>query len=211
MAGQRGFRKRIDVREAIFLANFYGKDSPTKRNGTESARAAGFPESFCETQWPRILRKFGDRGMKDSLLAVGITKPYIAMKIQYILENGKVAEMIPALRLALVGLGELTDNSAGSVNVNASGSGPVMVIVGATEERMKALKGAIPQLTRAQQEEVSNARSAARLEAFKRGEFPPLEKSENGKYIYRKPVEVLDVQCSKSDQESIDPSDTGSK
>lgn len=191
MAGRRGFNSRIDIREALFLANFYGEKSPTKANGKESALAAGYNETTSQTAWPRILKKFGDNGMKDSLRAVGITKPYLAMKIKHILETAKASDMIPALRMALVGLGESTDNSGTNVNVNTTG--PVMMIVGATPERMKALKNATPQLSREQEEEIENNRVNHKLQLLREGKLPEFNLTEGGR-ISRKHPEILDVE-----------------
>lgn len=193
MAGRRGFNSRIDVREALFLANFYGEKSPTKANGKESALAAGYDETTSQTAWPRILKKFGDNGMKDSLRAVGITKPYLAMKIKHILETAKASDMIPALRMALVGLGESTDNSGGNVNVNATG--PVMVIVGATPERMKALKAAAYVPTREEREAAENARVEKRLQLLREGKLPPLPRIEDGRLSqHHSEMEAIDAE-----------------
>lgn len=203
MAGQRGFRARLDVREAMFLANFYGDTSPTKNKGEESARAAGYTESFCQTQWPRILRKFGDAGMKDSLRAVGITKPYLAMKIKFIIEHGKVADMIPALRMALAGLGEATDQSQGSTNTfNA----PVMVIVGASAERMRALKEASYQPTREELQEAENVRVERKLQLLREGKLPPLGQIADGRVSHKHP-EIIDVET--GNVSNLDSSDAG--
>jgi hypothetical protein len=190
MAGQRGFKARMDVREAMFLSNYYGEKSPTKGNGQESARAAGYSESVALTKWPRILKKFGDNGIKDSLQAVGITKPYLAMKIKHILENGKVTDMIPALRMALAGLGEVT-GEGGNVSVNATG--PVMVIVGASPERMRALKAATPQLSREQKEIEENQRVEHKLQLLREGRLPELNYLPDGR-VSRKHPEVIDVE-----------------
>lgn len=194
MAGQRGFRKKIDVREALFLANFYDDKSPTKGKGEESARAAGFPESFCQTHWTRIMRKFGDGGFRDSLRAVGITKPYLAMKLRHVLDTGDNKEMLPAIRMILANLGETTDTAAG-----AGGNvftGPVMVIQGMTQDKLKALRGAVPQLTRAELEEQSNERSARRLELLKQGKLPPLPRIADGRVSqHHAEMEAIDAQA----------------
>jgi len=187
-AGRRGFHAKLDEKEVLFLANFYAADSPTKGKGKDSALAAGYSRSTAETKWPRILKKYEDCSFSSSAKAVGINKPYLAMKLKQIMEKGGDKEILAAIRLALANFGEATDQQAGTV-VNATG--PVMMIVGATPERMRALRTQTTLPTRKELEEQSNERGAARLQMLKEGKLPPLRK--NGKYIYR---ETIDVEAS---------------
>src|SRR6266576_5823005 len=185
-------KRVLDEREILFLGHYYGEDSETKGNMERSAQAAGGPFPASEKWAERILAKYDDCSFKASAKAVGITKPYLAWRLRQILDlpiAKHSKEIIAALRLMLANLGESTDHSVGTGgNVF---TGPVMVIQGATPERLKALKGAIPQLTREQLEQASNERSAARLELLKRGELPPLVKSDKG-YIYRRSLDEED-------------------
>lgn len=179
--GTHKFERKLDEREIVFLANYYGNDSPTKGNKEQSALAAGYTQSTSEQKALRIIRKYEDCSFRASAKAVGITKPYLAMKLKQILDTGGDKEIIAALRLSLANFGETTDQTAG-----ASGNvfnAPVMMIVGATPERMKALRGALPQLTREQKEEESDKRGAERLEQLKRGELPELKRHSKAKVI----------------------------
>lgn len=188
-AGRRGFAGHLDEREVIFLSNYYASDSPTKGKGMHSALAAGYSESVAKTKWPRILKKYEDCGFKASAKAVGITKPYLAMKLKQIIDSGGDKEVLASIRLALANFGETTDQQSGTV-VNATG--PVMMIVGATPERMRALKTQTAPPTKEELEEESNRRSAIRLKMLKEGQLPPLRKTAN--YIYRDKIEVMDVE-----------------
>lgn len=186
----RANKRILDEREILFLGHYYGQDSETKGNVIRSAEAAGIPGIRCDHWARKTLAKYDDCSFKASAKAVGITKPYLAWRLRQILDlpiAKHSREITAALRLMLANLGEATDHSQGTGgNVF---TGPVMVIQGATPERLKALKEATPQLTRAQLEQASNERSAARLELLKRGELPPLVKSDKG-YVYRRPLDA---------------------
>lgn len=187
--GRRGFTARLDEKEVLFLAHYYASDSPTKGKGVDSARAAGYSESVAKTKWPRILHKYEDCSFSSSAKAVGITKPYLAMKLKQIMEKGGEKEVLASIRLALANFGEATDQQSGTV-VNATG--PVMMIVGATPERMRALRTQTALPTKKELEQQSNERGAIRLQMLKEGKLPPLRK--NGDYIYRDKIEVIDVE-----------------
>lgn len=203
MAGQKGYGRGIDVRDALFLEAYYGEKSQTKGNGLESALSAGYSESVAHTKWPRILKKFGNGGFKDSLRAVGITKPYLAMKMRHILEHGDDKEQLSAVRMILSNLGETTDQGQGGGNTfNA----PVMVIVGASAERMRALKEAAYQPTRKELQEAEDARVEHKLQLLREGKLPPLGTIADGR-VSRKHPEIIDVEA--QDVPNLDGSDAG--
>lgn len=184
MGGRKGYGGRPDERELLFLEYYYGTGSITNGKGMESARRAGYTESVSRTKWPRILTKYEDCSFAKSARAVGITKPRIAFTLRKILDLDPEKfpkEVLAASRLFLALEGESTGENGGNVTVNSTG--PTMVIVGATQERIKALRNSTPQLTREQLEEESNQRSAERLEAFKRGELPELPRHSKAKVI----------------------------
>lgn len=136
----RVYRKRdiLDDREVVFLANYYGSDSPTKGNGAQSAIDAGYSELTAHNLYNKLLKKYEDCSFRASGKAVGITKPYLAMRLKQIMEDPKSQGnvVLAAIRLSLANMGETTDSSgSGSVNFNA----PTMVIMGATPKRLKAL------------------------------------------------------------------------
>lgn len=201
-AGRRGYSGKIDVREALFLEAYYDAGSKTKGSGVESALAAGYSESVAHTKWPRLLKKFGDGGFKDSLRAVGITKPYLAMKLRHILDHGDDKEQLAAVRMVLSNLGETTDQSQGGNTFNA----PVMVIVGASAERMRALKEATYQPTREELEAQENARVEHKLQLLREGKLPPLGRIADGRVSQKHP-EIIDVEA--ADVPNLDGGDAG--
>lgn len=76
--------------------------------------------------------------------AQGITKPYVAEKLKIILEHGKAREKLEVAKMFLTMTGDIKDEK-GTPSITATG--PVMVIMGATKERMRALKeGPLAQL-----------------------------------------------------------------
>jgi hypothetical protein len=184
---------RLDDREVLFLANFYANDSPTKGKGKDSAVAAGYPETSATHRADIVLKKYGDLSFSVSAKAVGITKPYLAHKLKQIMETGGDKEVLASIRLALANFGEATDQQGGITGNTFNG--PTMVIIGASAEKMKALREATPQLTREQLEEQSNQRSAERLEMLKRGELPPLPKKTQSKF-HEPQTKVLDIDAS---------------
>ena len=168
-----------DNREMLFLEAYYGADSETRGNQVQSAKKAGYTDSVAVTKATRIIKRFGTGSAAQSLNAAGVNKPYLAMRIRYVLETGKSQEILSGARLAYALLGETTDESKGGVNNTYNA--PVMVIVGANSERLRALRGAVPQLSKEQQEELDNERCQNRLEALKRGELPQLPSRSQGR------------------------------
>lgn len=138
------YRKRdiLDTREVNFLANYYAQDSPTKGNGMQSAVKAGYSEATAHNLYEKILKKYEDCSFRASAKAVGITKPYLAMRLKRILEDpdSKGTEVLAAVRLVLANMGETTDSSgSGAMTFNA----PTMVILGATPKKLKALTSGV--------------------------------------------------------------------
>jgi hypothetical protein len=161
-----------DDREEAFLLNFYSDESLTKGNAKQSALEAGYAESTATDKAQRIIKKYNWKQFKQALAACGVNNLMMAMRMRKMIEKGGDKDALGAIRLALANKGEGTDERTGALNINSSG--PIMVIVGASQERMKALRGAIPQLTREQQEELENQRVQDRLDQLKRGELPQL-------------------------------------
>lgn len=73
--------------------------------------------------------------------------------------------------------GDIKDEKSGATTIN--NTGPVMVVVGASAERMKALRGAIPQMSPERAEEERAARANERLAELKAGRAIPLKHSKN--------------------------------
>ena len=191
----------MDQREAQFLAGYYGMKSETRGDAITSAVHAGFSPSAAG----RLFEKYADLGFQASLKAVGITKPYLAMRAKQLLDlpaekYGK--EVTAVLRIMLAQLGEATDQAPG-----AGGNvfnGPTMVIVGASAERMKALREAAPQLSREEKEAAENERVERRLEMLRNGTMPPLKRNADGRASVSQP-EVLDMEIQEVKVESDTP------
>lgn len=202
--GQKyGPREKLDEREIVFLANYYASDSKTRGKGMDSALAAGYSDSTAFQKSGRILKKFGDCSFAVSAKAFGITKPYLAFRLKQILEmpiEKNVKEVIAAMRLSLANFGEATDQSGSSVTVNSTG--PTMVIVGASPERMRALREATVQPTEEQLELARQARVKKRLEMMDRGELPKIERLADGRN--RKRQKVIDVEIDLPDAQGKD-------
>jgi len=165
-------RGKHDEREERFLIAFYAEDSESRGNKELSARNAGFSDNYAEMYGNKILKKYSYRKFQQALEACGINNLMMGMRVRRIIEQGKDNDSLQAIKLALANKGEITDERSGSLTVNSTA--PVMVIVGANAERLKALRGAVPQLTKEQQEEIENQRCQERLEQLKRGELPQL-------------------------------------
>lgn len=153
-------RNKLDNREVSLLANYYAADSQTKGNAQRSAMAAGYGETYANQNALKIIRKYEDCSFRASARAVGITKPYLAMKLKQILElplKDFTKEVIAAMRLSLANFGETTDQGGGGANINISGTS--MVIVGATPKRMMALTGKMHRQLRPKPEVVIDAQA----------------------------------------------------
>lgn len=196
----RGPGANLDGREVTFLSLYYGHEQGKKGNLEVCALAAGYPEKSCEARGREILRKYEDFAFRMAARAVGISKPYLALKLKKILdldENKHSNEILRGIRLCLANMGELVEQVPGtSGNTGDTFNGPVMVIVGASAERMRALKEAIPPMTQAEKERMEqeeNERVNRRLEMLRNGIMPPLERLANGS-LSQKHAEVLDMQ-----------------
>jgi hypothetical protein len=127
---------------------------------------------------------------------MGVNRPYVAKKVKEAFEEGDAKTKLTASRMYLALTGDIKDERSGAGNVfNA----PVMVIVGASQERLKALRGAVPQLSKEQQEAIDDARTQERLEAFKRGEIPLVSRHSEARIKDEQEtildVESRDVEC----------------
>ena len=135
-------KSRKDPREDIFLGFFF-TEGVTQGLIKESAVAAGYAEDKAEAVGERILAAFDKKPASDSLNAAGVTKPYIALKVKRVLDavddNPRYAA--PAIRLALMVHGETRDGASGGQTTVIAGQGAqILVVQGATADRMKRLK-----------------------------------------------------------------------
>lgn len=125
-------------KEAAFLVAFYRKTSVTRLDRRASAIAAGYPVARAVWSANRVLEKYADTSFRECAEMVGISKARMAVMLSEIMEHGEPKEKLSSVRLMLANIGEATDNR------DARGmtfQGPTMVIVGATPERIQALKG----------------------------------------------------------------------
>jgi hypothetical protein len=134
----------VASKEKDFLLAFYGKTSPTKFDRRASAIAAGYTPRMALWNANRLLQKFEEKGFRECAEAIGVTIPALAVAFKETLDETKGRDRLASLRLALANRGEMTDGASTQKNVTVNQ--PVMVIVGATSERMDALRrGGIPE------------------------------------------------------------------
>jgi hypothetical protein len=142
----RAKKRLVAEQEGDFLLAFYGKSSPTRLDRRASAITAGYTNRMALWNANRLLKKFADKGFRDCVEAIGVSNPALAVAFKETLEGAEGKDALAALRLALANRGEQTDSS--SIQKNLTVNQPVMVIVGATDERMRALRsGRAPQFT----------------------------------------------------------------
>jgi hypothetical protein len=139
--------KLAQEKERAFLLGYYGKDSPTKLDRRASALAAGYTLERAVWNANRLLDKYRDTGFRECSETVGISAASLAVMFKEILETSEGRDAISSLRLALANRGEATDHKDAPRGMTFEG--PVMVIVGATPERMEALRrGGAPRIAR---------------------------------------------------------------
>lgn len=196
--------KIFDPKHEALLLAYYAEDSPTRGNGEQSAIKVGYPAITARTVASQILKRYDKRKFQDALKAVGVNNLMMAHRVRRMILNGADKDAIAAIRLALAAKGEVTDESRGGVTVNANA--PVMVIVGASQERIRALRNAEPQLPREVQEHLSEQRGDAKLALLREGETFVKRPHSKAK-VDDGEVEILDVES--SPVECIDETPTG--
>jgi hypothetical protein len=146
-----------------------------------------------------------EKALVAELEEIGFTRPYSAERLKWIADEGSPKEALAAVKLYAALKGDIKDDSgAASTVIN---TGPVMQIMGMSQERMKALRGAIAQLSPEKAEEAREARTNERLAALKRGETVLAVKHSTNEYAKAlkegplkegidEPLEVRDVQSS---------------
>src|SRR5947209_19048874 len=158
-------------REVLALGAYFGDDPTTRHNARQSALVGGYPATDW-SQFCKLLKKFNRGKFEKALAACGIDNLRMAMRLRRMIDSPVDKDALPAIRLAQANLGMSTDETRGSaMTVNLA----QMMIVGATSDKIKALREALPQLTiaqqKAQQEKTDNDRCADRLAQLKRGEL----------------------------------------
>ena len=141
-------------REAAFLLAFYRKDSPTRLDRRASAIAAGYPISRAVWCANRVLDKYAEAPFRDCAEIVGINKAQLAVMLAEFMESAVGKEKLASIRLMM----EATD-SVGSPK-GAIASLPILVISGATPERMARLRGGSKPLPSALEHDVIDVEAA---------------------------------------------------
>jgi hypothetical protein len=111
----------------------------TYQDGKASAIDAGFAEKTASRAAENLLAKYRDFDFKAITQAMGVDRISIGLAIKRILQGGAPRDVLSAARLILANMGELTDSATTQKNVTVNQQ-RVMVIVGATEERKRALR-----------------------------------------------------------------------
>lgn len=130
--------KRI-AQEIKFLGAFYDLDSPTYQDGKASAIEAGYKDKTASRVAENLLEKYRDFDFKAIAEKMGIDRISIGLALKKIVQgSGAPRDVLSAARLLLANMGEITDGASSQkapvVNV------PVMIIQGATPERIAALR-----------------------------------------------------------------------
>jgi hypothetical protein len=137
----------VKEKEGNFLLAYFGKDSTTRHQRGASAIAAGYSAARAVWNANRVLDKYADLSFRECAETIGVTKPQMAVAFREFMQDCKGKDRLQGFRLLLANMGEATDNAMSKQATVING--PVMVIVGATEERMRALcRGSdpVPQL-----------------------------------------------------------------
>jgi len=137
---QRNGQTILDSRTLRFMEYYYSEDSETRGNVLNSCLKAGFSKSTGNNSiFFNRIKKYENMSFEQCLKLFGITKPFLASKLRKVMdldpaENAK--DMLVGARLCLSVMGEATDQQKGTTVYNA----PVMIIQGATPEKIRALR-----------------------------------------------------------------------
>ena len=83
-----------------------------------------------------MARKVKEPSILDCLKAEGVDRPYVARKLKEVFEKGKGKILIDASKLYLLLAGDIKDEKGTAIFSN----GPMMVISGATKDRIRSLR-----------------------------------------------------------------------
>jgi hypothetical protein len=151
-------------KEAAFLLAFYRIDSPTRLDRRASGIAAGYPPSRAVWSANRVLDKYSDAPLRECAETVGITKARLAVMLAEFMESSEGKEKLSSIRLMMANLGEQTDSASSQKPVSVTM--PVMIIRGATPERLAALRsGGAPQIVEDHAPELPPASEVIDVEA----------------------------------------------
>ena len=140
-------KERRDPREEKFYAQFFGIGSVQTSRGDAVASAvlAGYDEDKAAAVAKRLIESLDKAPFKRVLAAAGLTKSALALVIAEDLKNCTARDKIAYLRVALKLMGELEEGAqAGPVTLNAGAGAQILIVQGATPEKMKALRSGKP-------------------------------------------------------------------
>lgn len=142
-------KERRDPREERFYAQFFGVGVQTsKGNSTLSAVLAGYDEDKAAAVGNRLIEALDKASFKKVLANAGLTKSNMALIIKDAIAQSGPKELTANIRVALKLMGEMEEGAqASTTQVNISGAGAqILVVEGATAEKMRALRAGKPTL-----------------------------------------------------------------
>ena len=146
-------KQRRDPREELFYSHFFGLptlaigEAPTRGDAIASALKAGYDESKAAAIGKRLLDSLDKAPFKRVLSSAGLTKSALALVITDAIKTCTARDMISYLRVALKLMGELEEGAQGApININPGAGAQILIVQGATAEKMKALRSGKPAL-----------------------------------------------------------------
>lgn len=134
-------RKRQDPREAAWLEAYFGTfENEGRGNAKLAAITAGYNPLKAEAVGRRLERELEKKPLVESLRAAGITRPKLALMLQEMSRITDTKEKRLIVQMLLEVMGETRDEAiAPTVNVTGQGA-QILIVAGASDERMKQLK-----------------------------------------------------------------------
>jgi len=129
-----------------------------------------------------------------------LTPEEIADSLIDVMKNGKPKEKLEAADRIMALRGDTKDKNSGAALL--ANAGPVMVIIGASEERMKSLRTAEALPTAEELEEERAARAEQRLKLLREGSWEPGPSKSKAR---KDEVELPDVESRPAGPDSEDP------
>lgn len=103
-----------------------------------NVRLASKASGFSEQEGYKLMKMVNLSAFAVTMRALGINKPYLAHKLRQAMETGTPREILNGVKLSLEAMGEV-EKVTGKVATPQTFNAPVMIIHGATDERMRHL------------------------------------------------------------------------
>lgn len=124
------------AKEFQFLSLYQSPTSPIRGDVGACSKQVGWKDGRTGAG---IIKKYKGISLDKAFTELGVDKLYCALKLKEEIDNPKAGvNRIAAIRLRLACAGEVLESARPTAQI--VNTGPVMVIVGATNERMRALK-----------------------------------------------------------------------